>query len=159
MRTLYDNYNTNYEGSFEYYKEYCEVNEIEMPTDAENSNDFYEWVADQQQMAWDDLMFLLECDECDVTCVVTGSLGLWNGRRGIEPKAFSSLKSAIYACVNGSDYAIITEDDGEILVKAIHHDGDNNFIIRKLNKEGHEAYCNDEEFAKEEYYEKFDIKF
>lgn len=47
MRTLYDNYNTNYEGSFEYYKEYCEVNEIEMPTDAENSNDFYEWVADQ----------------------------------------------------------------------------------------------------------------
>ena len=156
MRTLYDNYNTNEKDLYEIYKENCELNE--RPIAGENSNDFWEWVADQQSMEWDDLMFNLESAECNVNCVVTGSLGLWNGRRGIEPKAFPSLKSAIYACVNGCDYAIITEDDGEILVKVIHHDGNNNFIIRKLNKEGLEAYCNDEEVAKEEYSEKFDIR-
>ena len=160
MRTLFDNYTTNVEAELEYFKDYCEANEIEFPADAENSNEFYEWQSESLSIAWNDLINEIENDkDSNVICVVTGTLGLWNGRHGIEPKVFPSLKDAINECVSNMDYVIVTEDEGEILVKAIHHDGNNNFIIHKLNKQGFIAYCNDEEFDKEECYEKFDLKF
>lgn len=160
MRTLFDNYTTNVEAELEYFKDYCEANEIEFPADAENSNEFYEWQSESLAIAWDDLINEIENDkDSNVICVVTGSLGLWHGRRDIEPKVFPSLKSAINECVANMDYVILTEDEGVIKVEAIHHDGRNNFEIHKLNKKGFIAYCNDEDFNNEECYEKFDIKF
>lgn len=160
MRTLFDNYTTNIEAELEYFKEYCEANEIEMPNDAENSNEFYEWQSEMLSIAWNDLLDNIESNwNNDIKCVVTGKIGRWNGTFEIKPKAFPSLTNAINTCVFNMDYVIVTEDEGVIKVETIHHDGRNNFEIHKLNKEGLEAYCNDEEFAKEEYYEKFDIKF
>lgn len=161
MRTLFDNYNTNIEGSLEYFKEYCEVNEIEMPNDAENSNEFYEWQSEMLSIAWNDLLDNIESDKNnDVNCVVTGTVGRWNGTFEIVPTAFPSLRIAINTCASNMDYVIVTEDEGIIKVEAIHHDGKNNFEIHKLNSKGLEAYCNDEDINNEEYYEKFDdIKF
>ena len=157
MRTLFDNYNTNIEGSLEYFKEYCEANEIKIPNDAENSNDFYEWQSEMLSIAWNDLLDNIESNwSNDVNCVVTGKVGRWNGTFEIEPKAFPSLRIAINTCASNMDYVIVTEDEGIIKVEAIHHDGRNNFEIHKLNSKGLEAYCNDEDLNNEEYYEKFD---
>ena len=160
MRTLFDNYTTNVEAELEYFKDYCEANEIEFPADAENSNEFYEWQSESLSIAWNDLINEIENDkDSNVLCVVTGTVGRWYGTFEIEPKAFPSLKAALNTCVSNMDYVIVREDEGVIKVEAIHHDGNNNFIIHKLNKEGFKAYCNDEEFTKEECYEKFDINF
>ena len=160
MRTLFDNYTTNVEAELEYFKDYCEVNGIEFPADAENSNEFYEWQSESLSIAWNDLINEIENDkDSNVICVVTGKLGRWNGTVEIVPKVFPSLKDAINTCVFNMDYVIATEDEGIIKVETIHHDGRNNFEIHKLNKQGFIAYCNDEEFAKEECYEKFDLKF
>ena len=161
MRTLFDNFNINDEAWFEDYKEHCEINEIEMPTDAENSNEFYEWQSEMLSMEWNDLLDNIESNwNNDVNCVVTGTVGRWNGTFEIEPKAFPSLRIAINTCASNMDYVIVTEDEGIIKVEAIHHDGRNNFEIHKLNSKGLEAYCNDEDINNEEYYEKFDdIKF
>lgn len=161
MRTLFDNYNINDEAWLEAYKEHCEINEIEMPTDVENSNEFYEWQSEMLSMEWEDLLGNIESNwDNDVNCVVTGKVGRWNGTFDIEPKAFPSLRIAINTCASNMDYVIVTEDEGIIKVEAIHHDGRNNFEIHKLNSKGLEAYCNDEDLDNEEYYEKFeDIKF
>lgn len=161
MRTLFDNYNINDEAWLEDYKEHCEINEIEMPTNAENSTEFYEWQSEMFSMEWEDLLDNIESDwNNDVNCVVTGKVGRWNGTFEIEPKAFPSLRIAINTCVSNMDYVIVTEDEGIIKVEAIHHDGRNNFEIHKLNSKGLEAYCNDEDLNNEEYYEKFEnIKF
>lgn len=160
MRTLFDNYTTNIEAELEYFKDYCEANEIEVPADAENSNEFYEWQSESLSIAWNDLINEIENDkDSNVNCVVTGKLGRWNGTAEIVPKAFPSLKAALYTCVFNMDYVIVTEDEGIIKVETIHHDGRNNFEIHKLNGKGLEAYCNDEDLNNEEYYEKFDLKF
>lgn len=160
MRTLFDNYTTNIEGELEYFKDYCEVNGIKFPADAENSNEFYEWQSESSSIAWNDLINEIENDrDSDVNCVVTGKIGRWTGTVEIVPKAFPSLKSAINTCVFNMDYVIVTEDEGIIKVETIHHDGRNNFEIHKLNGKGLEAYCNDEDLNNEEYYEKFDLKF
>lgn len=157
MRTLFDNYNINDEAWLEAYKEHCEINEIEMPNDAENSTEFYEWQSEMFSMEWNDLLDNIESNwDNDVNCVVTGTVGRWNGTFEIEPKAFPSLRIAINTCASNMDYVIVTEDEGIIKVEAIHHDGRNNFEIHKLNSKGLEAYCNDEDLNNEEYYEKFD---
>ena len=160
MKNLYNNYDINDEAWFEAYKEHCEINEIEMPEDAENSTDFYDWQSDMLQMEWEDFITNLENDkENNVNCVVTGKLGRWNGTFEIDAKAFPTLKSAVLACVSNCDNVVINEIDGTIDIEAMHHDGTNIFKIHKLNKSGLEAYCNDEDFDKEEYYEKFNIKW
>ena len=160
MKNLYNNYDINDEAWVEAFKEHCKINEIELPSDAENSGEFYDWQSDQLSMEWEDFLTNLENDkENNVNCVVTGNIGRWNGNFDIEAKAFASLKAAVLACVSNMDYVVINEIDGTIDIEAIHHDGTNIFKIHKLNKNGLDAYCNDEEFDKEEYYEKFDIKW
>ena len=160
MRTLFDNYNTNDEIWLKYFKEYCEENGIEMPADAEYSDEFCEWQSEVRDMEWEDLLYNIESAwDSDVPCVVTGTVGRWNGRFEIELKAFHTLKESIYACVSNMDYVILTEDKGVIKIEVIHHDGRNYFEIHKLNKKGLEAYCNDEDLNNKKYYKKFDLNF
>lgn len=69
-------------------------------------------------------------------CVVCGSLGLWFGRREIEPKRFSCLSDAIRATFAKADYVEVKQVNGHIEVTASHHDGNNYFKIYLLNEKG-----------------------
>ena len=63
--------------------------------------------------------------------VVVGELGLWDGKHTIVPTEFDNLYDAIQQCLE--DYSeLIEEENGDLIVKAHHHDGINNFIIKKL---------------------------
>ena len=159
MKCLYNNYDIDDKEWFEAYKEFCEMNELNVPDDDdEYSSEFYVWQSEQLNNDWEDLMIRIETDiENNVNCVVTGSIGRWNGTFDIQPKAFATLKLAIDACVSNCDYIIVSEINGVINIEAIHHDGSNIFKIYKLNNKGLDAYNNDEILDKEEYYEKFDI--
>lgn len=119
---------------------------------------------DQLEYMWDE--FMSELDEYeynnDTECVVIGSVGRWNGRFNIEVSYFDTLKDAILKCIEKCDYYTIIEENGVIKITARHHDGKNEFEIRRLTKLGIEAY--EEEYAfdqndlkHKEYFDKFEI--
>lgn len=159
-RTLYDNHNINYAEWFEAFKEYCMDNDIDHTQYNEDSERFLNWLYDTLSMDWDDLMTNIKYDKNNnVDCVVTGTLGLWDGRHDIDTKHFPTLDRAINTCVSGCDYIIITENEGVINIKGIHHDGTNNFEIHKLNDKGYDAYCDDQDLNNEIYFDKFNFGF
>lgn len=119
---------------------------------------------DQIEYMWDE--FMSELDEYEYNnnteCVVIGSVGRWNGRFNIEVSYFDTLKDAILKCIGECDYYTITEENGVIKITARHHDGSNEFEIRRLTKLGIEAY--EEEYAfdqndlkHKEYFDMFEI--
>ena len=145
-RTLYDNHNINYTEWFEAFKEYCMDNDIDHTQYNEESERFINWLYDSLSMDWDDLMTNIKHDKNNnVDCIVVGSLGLWDGRHDIDAKHFPTLDRAIVACISGCDYIDITENEGVIYIKGIHHDGTNNFEIHKLNAKGYDAHCDDKD--------------
>lgn len=61
-------------------------------------------------------------------CVITGSLGLWDGRHTIIPTN-DILTNCIARCIGDNDEVEIYEVDGELKIDAYHHDGINRFTI------------------------------
>lgn len=153
--TLYNNYDINYTEWFEEFKDYCECNDIDHTQYDEDSQFFLDWIYDTLSMEWDDLMANIRCSNANTACVVNGSLGLWDGRHDIDIKQFPTLEKAINACISGCDYIIITENEGVINIKGIHHDGTNHFNIYKLNEQGLEVDLDYDEFIIEKHTEKF----
>ena len=91
--------------------------------DREISNDIYEF--------WQNLRMVKDSSHIDYY-VVTGSLGLWNGRHSIYAKRFDNLYDAVNACVTDTLDLEITCDGKVIEVTSLHHDGTNCFEIRRL---------------------------
>ena len=155
-KVLFDNTIVDYDEWYVSYKEYCLDNDI-VCKDRE-SNDFYEWVGDMLSMDWEDFNTNLEYDkESNAECFVVGSLGLWNGNVDVESK-FDTLRKAITECIVGCDYITITETNGVINVRGIHHDGRNYFSIYKLNKKGCNV-VNHDLLHKKHYHKRFNIQF
>lgn len=131
--TYFDNYHVNDD---EYIEVYRECNDLEQ--DAEVSDeDLWDFIYDCQDQDWDDLFRNLKySDFADIPCVITGTLGLWNGRPEIEPVCCNDLASAIRKCCNKMDYIIIEQINGHLELQGIHHDGINHFEIHLLNERG-----------------------
>jgi hypothetical protein len=131
-----DTYNDNgytYEDFVEYCKEQnWDVPEEELDIPSEDSDEYLEWVRTTVE---DDI-------ECFFTnlkyakgvvnepCEITGSLGLWYGRRVIIPTVCDNLAEAINRCWGSCDYVSVSLEDGVVYVRAAHHDGTNKFEIR-----------------------------
>lgn len=130
--------------SYNEYLEFCELNYVN--PFSEDSDEFYEWVSEMNQVALEDYWNLLdEKDAYGDHYLVTGTLGLWHGTVTIIPKSFDCIVDAVKACVSGSsieDYDVVLDDNGVISVKSCHHDGTNNFEIRKFTEEGYDEYEN-----------------
>ena len=129
--TLYNDYDYNVEDYRDEYLDYCDCNDIE--AEDEIPMDFIHRIFEDE---WFGLFDNLELDKNNTECVVLGSLGLWYGRRDIIPTRENTLADAIKKCVSGCDYTCVKIVDGHIEVKAIHHDGTNEFEIHILNKLG-----------------------
>jgi hypothetical protein len=135
--TLIDTYNSGLEYSD--YVEYCELNEI--TPEPEGSNDYYEWEAEENQRYVEDFFENLRYVKFDTPVIITGSLGLWNGRKEIYPMVVEStdkpsLYNAVQKCINGMDDFKVELSEGEIVVHGYHHDGTNIFSIIKLTPRG-----------------------
>lgn len=126
---------------FEYadYEEFCEINGIEPK--GENSDDYYEWLADSARENYNcDLDNIRNCKQYQVRVVVTGTLGLWDGRHKVIPVVCNTVYDAIQRCVNGADDVDVWFNNGHIEVVARHHDGQNCFDIRALSAKGNDKY-------------------
>ncbi len=135
--TLYDNYNIDFDEYKNYYKEFCEDNEIDFDENDENDdNEVWDYINRDMEDFWDNLKYELKCFNND-TFVINGELGLWNGRPTIEPKVVDGLIEAIATCnTNSIEYLIVKQDGKNVYVTAIHHDGRNEFTISLLNDKG-----------------------
>lgn len=129
--TLYNDYDINVDEWRECYEEHCEINDITSKEEIP-----YDFIYDMLNMEWEDMLCGMKHSKYNDECVVLGCLGLWYGRRDIIPTRENTLADAIKKCVGGCDYTCVKIVDGHIEVKAIHHDGTNEFEIHILNKLG-----------------------
>ena len=77
--------------TFEYaaYVDFCEANEI--TPEPEDSNDYWEWVSEERRLNVDDFLTNLRYAKInDEPVLITGTLGLWNGRKEIYPMLIES---------------------------------------------------------------------
>ena len=148
-------YDSREDFPYEDYVEFCEMNDIEPA--GENSQDYWDWVSQTRSDYYDDLMSNLSWTKIDSPVMITGSLGLWDGKHEIHPvvmksegygRKFStcdytgydipSLKAAIKKCCEGRDTLDVEVkfEEDRIVVYAHHHDGCNIFDIRRLSEKG-----------------------
>lgn len=149
---------------YEDYVEGCEINEVTPAT--ENSDDYWEWISETVNMYIDDFFTNVNCMKNDSPVIITGSLGLWNGRKEIYPMLIESsdptpdsngkvyfaekaLCKAIKKCVTGMDDFKVEYSEGVIVVHGYHHDGTNIFEIHKLSTQGKAAALKQSENGKQ----------
>ena len=135
--TLFDslNYYTNFP-----YDEYVDMREeCDWACHEEDSEGYWEDMARLTERDWDDFKSNMEYSKFKgQKCMITGSLGLWNGHPTIVPVLCNDIMEAIERCLDCNcqiEYEIILED-GHVEVQVHHHDGTNCFEIWLLSKKG-----------------------
>lgn len=137
-----DIFNYTYQDYLDWCDE-CDIPEEEQYT--ENSNEFFEWCHKQVEQDIDcDCENMRYSKYANRSFVITGHLGLWNGKHEIIPVVHNGLVDTIMKCTEGNDIwdydAFINDDEDFITVHAKHHDGTNVFHIHLMTQEGAKAY-------------------
>lgn len=97
-----------------------------------------EWDEDSQLEEGDEMEWYID-DVIDEfgggPVVITGTLGLWDGKHEIQPVECEDIRSAIYKCI-GRDGELLSPDDlfingDTVRVIVHHHDGQNVFTITR----------------------------
>lgn len=129
-RVIATTLNNPIDWDYQDYVEFCEVNRIE-PKEEE----FPEWVEEMVRENWDeDMSNIRDFAGFNVPVVITGTLGLWDGKHTIVPVYMNSVYEAINRCIGRSIEAVeVSEMDGAIIVHAFHHDGTNCFTISRAD--------------------------
>lgn len=129
-------FDSDYDYSYEDYVEYCEMND--MTPDAKDSMGYWDYVNEEHEVDWDCFRENLRFSENNGKCMVTGVLGLWDGRPHIVPEVFDTITEAIDKICNVSfDYNLeVRLKDGYLQVRQGHHDGVNWFEIHLLSAKG-----------------------
>ena len=128
--TLYNDYDYNVEDYRDKYLDHCNCNDIEAEDEIP---DWY--INGKLNDEWSELVNKL-INEYNKECVLVGSLGLWWGSPTIVPQRFDNVFNAIFKCIENMDYIKVSIVNGHFEIKAIHHDGTNDFEIHILNKLG-----------------------
>lgn len=134
--TYFNNFDINFDEYKKMYQEEYDLTDEEMEED-DTDDDVWKYIYDTLDMDWEDLeLNIMSTRQNDEHCVITGNLGLWNGRPRIQPTTCKGVWDAIRKCANDMDYVIVKQVNGHLEVTGIHHDGRNNFEIHLLNERG-----------------------
>ena len=157
--TLIDTFNRNAEDYVEDFEIYCEDNEYVIRgegTDMEGlylggKITFWDWyyrtMNDEDNDFWEDFRLAIKNEPLFTRCVITGNLGLWNGRKTIVPTLVDNLYDAVMKCLTDCELYKLTIKDNVLYVEGSHHDGNNSFEIRLVNSDNYDKlnYWDDEE--------------
>lgn len=135
-----DPYDFNEDEMRQSYLESAEANNWEIPEDGPSDEDIWQEWYDQNEMVWDNIKSEVKWHDERGSYLIIASLGLWNGRFDGGKIIDGYLTEAISACFE--DYNKVYWQDKNLKVEAIHHDGTNHFIIKKLTDRGIEFYNN-----------------
>ena len=133
MKTLVLFDNSNYDNyDYDAYLEYC--HEMDETPGEVDSQEYIEWERDTENTDWcNALNDFKEKELVDYDVLVTGTLGLWDGKHKIEPKIFRDFDEAISAmCQDSIEVKISQIDEFTWKLENWHHDGKNEFIFRFL---------------------------
>ena len=133
-------YDFNEEEMKEVWLETAEANDWEIPEDGPSDIQLWDEWYDQNEINWDDIEGEVKYHNEEGSYLIIASLGLWNGRFDGGKIIDGYLTEAIRACFE--DYNKVYWQDKNLKVEAIHHDGTNYFIIKKLTDKGIEFYNN-----------------
>lgn len=93
-----------------------------------------------EDYTYEDLVNLFDNSYANHLYVVSGDVGLWEGRRnGYCPRVATSIQEAINFATDGWGICylkIFEENYGRLYVRVAHHDGVNNLEIRELTAKG-----------------------
>lgn len=134
--TLVDTYR---EVEYQEYLDFCECNEITPQN--EDSNEFLDFQSKQIENDVDDFFANLKYNkELPTAWVVTGTLGLWNGRPEVNVILFKELDDVIRECLKDCDYFRVVKKGNLLDICSSHHDGTNYFEVRGLSDIGKDRY-------------------
>lgn len=118
---------------YETYLSFCE--DTDKSPAPKDSNEFQNWASEQAQIWFDeDLGEIQRFKAYNTDLIITGTLGLWSGRKEIVPVEACSVYDAIMRCCKNCDDCVVEYDNGYIKIKANHHDGTNSFVVRPVDK-------------------------
>lgn len=123
---------------YEFYKNWCEDNGC--TPEGKDSQSFWNWYQSEREFDIESFFDNLKYCNYQQPCVVTGSVGRWNGTFEIEQARCDSLSDAIDKCWCGCDDVIVRKRNSVIAVEALHHDGTNYFEIRLLSGLGEDRW-------------------
>ena len=86
----------------------------------------------QNELEWDEVSY--EAKREEGIFIIIGTLGLWNGNFRGSCMVKGNLLDAFSKCLE--DYNRIYMYNKQLHVEATHHDGTNNFVIKKLTERG-----------------------
>jgi hypothetical protein len=132
-----DNYTRE---DFEDYVKYL-TSEDNDNYNVDDEHDYWQWIEEQQRLDFEDLIVNLKYSAYGKNSVmVVGTLGLWYGKRDIEPTYFENVEKAIYACISNCELQSVERVGNTIEIVVAHHDGRNCFTLVFLSDKGHERY-------------------
>ena len=157
--TLIDTYNRDTTDYIEDFKQYCLDNKFVIEgegTDMEGlylggKVTFWDWYNQVTQEEDDDFWYsfrkAIKKEPLYTRCVITGNLGLWNGRKTIVPTLVDNLYNAVSECLKDAYDVVLKVKDNVLYVENHHHDGTNCFEIRLVNADNYDKllYWDDEE--------------
>ena len=134
-------YQSDRDVTMEEIKDHCEVNEIEVPE--ENSTKYWELVSDFRDQDWEDFEENLKCSrKLPGQVVITGKLGLWDGKHAIVPVLADMAEDPVgfierFTRNCGADCSLAVGYDEEgLFVTVSHHDGTNRFRVLEVTDAG-----------------------
>ena len=138
-QNLYSADNYTREDFEDYVKHFMGEENTDYKVDSDE--DFYQWAGEQQRLDFEDLIANLKYSAYGKDSVmVVGTLGLWYGKRDIEPTYFENVEKAIYACISNCELKSMERVGNTIEIVVAHHDGRNCFTLVFLSDKGHERY-------------------
>lgn len=157
---------------FSYYaenmKDWCENCDPVLEIPEENSKEYWDLISHMRDCEQGDFFSNLKYSKwSDADCIISGTLGLWNGHPDIEPVMVNGLKEAIERCIGRDTWDLsVGLKDGVVWVNSYHHDGCNRFYIRPLRPKFAEKVAtyltygdNKVDLSQDKYYEKIDYMF
>ena len=129
------------EVTMEEIKDNCEANEVEVPE--EDSTEYWEWVNTFRDWDWRDFEENLRFSKrLPGQVVITGELGLWNGRHEIIPVLADMAEDPVKFfgrftrnCGGDCELEVGYDEDG-LFVTVRHHDGTNRFRVLEVTDAG-----------------------
>ena len=72
--------------------------------------------------------------------VISGTLGLWDGKKTIVPEVAKDFEHALWLCIDNTDYCKVYKEYSKIIIEATHHDGTNVFTLQFLTEDAEMKY-------------------
>lgn len=130
---IWQNYDLNPEDWTEGYKEFLEINEMEVP-DKINDNDLYDWMCETNNEYLDDERMNLNIPtEGRIICIA--DIGLWYGRRSGYKLYGHNIGECLYL-IQDCDYGeFYVDEHNNLRSRQSHHDGTHYMLFREFKPE------------------------